>query len=156
MLVGQLQRSIFLQHNTLNLLRDVKRLLLQLSPSSFSPKLTKLSHMDTFKCFKFTRTIVAIASDSHKYLISLHPSMTNVSTAPRYFITPLHASSFSLEIYLITNFLTPEAISTSLLSTPLSHVYNSRTFNEGSASNETSTKLRQRCIFRTFNEGRAL
>ncbi|KAJ0850948.1 hypothetical protein HanPSC8_Chr13g0586681 [Helianthus annuus] len=47
MLYGQLQRLIFSQESISNVLRDVKKLLLQLSLSSFSPKLTKLPQLCT-------------------------------------------------------------------------------------------------------------
>ncbi|KAJ0860303.1 hypothetical protein HanRHA438_Chr13g0622201 [Helianthus annuus] len=70
---GQLQRSIFLQLYTCNILRDVRRLLLQLSSSSssFSPILTKFSHFLTSNVLSFTRILLASASDFTRYLISL-------------------------------------------------------------------------------------
>ncbi|KAJ0717047.1 hypothetical protein HanPI659440_Chr13g0519261 [Helianthus annuus] len=143
---GQLQRSIFLQRDTSNILRDVRRLLLQLSSSSFSPILTKLSHSDTTNFLSFTRILVASASDFTTYLTSSHPSIFNSSTAPRDSITPPHTTSLSPEIPSISNLVTADATSTRLLNTPLSHPLMLRSFNEGSASSVTSTKLGQRYI----------
>ncbi|MFS7926353.1 hypothetical protein Hanom_Chr04g00296071 [Helianthus anomalus] len=77
----------------------------------------------------------------------------NSSTPPRDSITPPHTTSLSPEISHILNLVTAEATSTRLLNTPLSHLYNSRSFNEGSPSSVTSTKLGQQFISRTFNEG---
>ncbi|KAJ0716983.1 hypothetical protein HanPI659440_Chr13g0518591 [Helianthus annuus] len=129
---GQLQRSIFLQSYTFNILRDVRMLLLQLS-SSFSD-------------LSFTRFLLASASDFTRYLISLHNSILNSSTAPRHSITPPHTTSLSPEISLIYNLVTADATSTRLLNTPLSHLLMLRSFNEGSASSVTSTKLGQPVI----------
>ncbi|KAJ0860339.1 hypothetical protein HanRHA438_Chr13g0622561 [Helianthus annuus] len=143
---GQLQRSIFLQLYTSNILRDVRRLLLQLSSSSFSPKLTKLPQPYTPNLLSFTRILLAAASDFTRYLISLQIRMLNSSTAPRYSITPPHTSSLSPEIPFISNLVTAEATSTRLLNTPLSQYFNTRSFNEGSASSVTSTKLGQSFI----------
>ncbi|KAJ0717087.1 hypothetical protein HanPI659440_Chr13g0519681 [Helianthus annuus] len=140
---GQLQRSIFLQLYTSNFLRDVRRLLLQLSSSSFSPILTKFSQCHTSSFLSFTRILLASASDFTRYLISLQLCMLNSSTAPRDSITPPHTTSSSPEITLISNLVTADATSTRLLNTPLSQLTNSRSFNEGSASSVTSTKLGQ-------------
>ncbi|MFS7926348.1 hypothetical protein Hanom_Chr04g00296021 [Helianthus anomalus] len=81
--------------------------------------------------------------------------MCNSSTAPRDSITPPHTTSLSPEISLISNLVTADATSTRLLNTPLSQLYNFRTFNEGSASSVTSTKLGQSNISRKSNEGSA-
>ncbi|MFS7926204.1 hypothetical protein Hanom_Chr04g00294251 [Helianthus anomalus] len=144
---GQLQCSIFLQSVTYNVLRDVRRLLLQLSSSSsFSPILTKLSQPYTPNVLSFTRILLAAASDFTRYLISLHSHICNSSTAPRYSTTPLHTTSLSPEISPIPNLVSPEATSTKLLNTPLSHLLILRSFNEGSASSVTSTKLGQSFI----------
>ncbi|KAJ0860301.1 hypothetical protein HanRHA438_Chr13g0622181 [Helianthus annuus] len=140
---GQLQRSIFLHSFTSNILRDVRRLLLQLSSSSFSPILTKLSQLITTNVLSFTRILLASASNFTRYLISLQLTMLNSSTAPRYSITPLHTTSLSPEIPFISNLVTAEATSTNLLNTPLSHLLMLRSFNEGIASSVTSTKLGQ-------------
>ncbi|KAJ0860269.1 hypothetical protein HanRHA438_Chr13g0621821 [Helianthus annuus] len=142
---GQLQRPIFLQSCTSNLLRDGRRLLLQLSSSSsFSPILTKLSHINTSNVLSFTRILTA--SDFTRYLISLQNNIFNSSTPPRDSITPPHTTSLSPKINDISNLVTADATSTSLLNTPLSHLCNSRSFNEGSASSVTSTKLGQSSI----------
>ncbi|MFS7926230.1 hypothetical protein Hanom_Chr04g00294611 [Helianthus anomalus] len=144
---GQLQRSILLQLLTFNILRDVGRLLLLLSStSSFSPILTKLSQRPIANFLSFTRILVASASDFTRYLISLHFHILNSSTPPRHSITPLHTTSLSPEIPLISNLVTAEATSTRLLNTPLSQLTNSRSFNEGSASRVASTKLGQSFI----------
>ncbi|MFS7926212.1 hypothetical protein Hanom_Chr04g00294381 [Helianthus anomalus] len=142
----QLQRSIFLHRYTFKILRDVRRLLLQLASSSFSPILSKLSQETTSNFLSFTRILHASASDFTRYLISLHSHIFNSSTAPRYSITPLHTTSLSPEIPFISNLVTADATSTSLLSTPLSHLLILRSFNEGSASSVTSTKLVQPVI----------
>ncbi|MFS7926242.1 hypothetical protein Hanom_Chr04g00294761 [Helianthus anomalus] len=89
------------------------------------------------------------------YLISLHADIFNSSTAPRYSVTPPHTTSLSPDISHIINLVTAEATSTRLLNRPLSHVINVRTFNEGSASSVTSTKLGQPYNTRSFNEGSA-
>ncbi|KAF5775379.1 hypothetical protein HanXRQr2_Chr13g0611411 [Helianthus annuus] len=137
---GQLQYSIFLHSYTPNILRDVRRLLLQLSPSSsFSPILTKLSQYNTTSFLSVTRILLASASDFTTYLTSSHPSIFNSSTAPRYSITPPHTSSLSPEIYDIYNLVTADATSTRLLNTPLSHLTMLSSFNEGGASSVTST-----------------
>ncbi|KAJ0482864.1 hypothetical protein HanIR_Chr13g0658641 [Helianthus annuus] len=116
-------------------------------------KRSNLSHSYTSNLLNFTRTLLATASDSHKYLISLHILIFNSSTAPRYFITPLQTTSLSPVIDSIFNLVTAEAISISLLNRPLSHLVIFRTFTEGSVSSVTSTKLGQSHIFRTFNDG---
>ncbi|MFS7925324.1 hypothetical protein Hanom_Chr04g00283471 [Helianthus anomalus] len=67
MLSGQQQRSMFLQCQTSKILRDDKRLLTKLSSAfSFSPKLIKSEQLYTYNSFRFTRTLLASASDSHK------------------------------------------------------------------------------------------
>ncbi|MFS7926265.1 hypothetical protein Hanom_Chr04g00295071 [Helianthus anomalus] len=127
-------------------------LLLHLS-SSFSPKLTKLSHSNTSNFLSFTRILLASASDFTRYLISLQFLMLNSSTAPRDSITPPHTTSLSPEIRSISNLVTSEATSTRLLNIPLSHLSKFRTFNEGSASSVTSTKLGQPFISSFFKRG---
>ncbi|KAJ0478527.1 hypothetical protein HanHA300_Chr13g0501041 [Helianthus annuus] len=150
---GQLQRSIFLQLYTFKILRDDRMLLLQLSSSSFSPKLTKLSHSNTSSFLSVTRILLASASDFTRYLISLQFLMLNSSTAPRDSVTPPHTTSLSPEIRSISNLVTPEATSTRLLNIPLSHLSKFRTFNEGSASSVASTKLGQPFISSFFKRG---
>ncbi|MFS7926098.1 hypothetical protein Hanom_Chr04g00292991 [Helianthus anomalus] len=107
MLFGYLQCSILLQYHILNVLRVVMRLLPH-SSSSFSPSLTIFRHSPTYNFLNFIRALLAFASDSHKYLISLHLIMFKDSTAPRYSITPLHATSLSPRIDSIFNSLTDE------------------------------------------------
>ncbi|KAF5774925.1 hypothetical protein HanRHA438_Chr13g0616811 [Helianthus annuus] len=51
------------------------------------------------------------------------------------------------------NLVTAEAISISLFNRPLSHLAISRTFNEGSASSEISTKLGQNFITSCLRHG---
>ncbi|KAJ0557709.1 hypothetical protein HanIR_Chr07g0328251 [Helianthus annuus] len=85
------------------------------SSSSFSPKLTKFLQQYTCNFFKFTRTLLAFASDSHKYLISLQRNMLSSSTA--------HAAR------------------TKLLSPLSQHPSIFNTLSEGNASSETSLKL---------------
>ncbi|KAJ0483793.1 hypothetical protein HanIR_Chr13g0668601 [Helianthus annuus] len=110
MLFGQHKRSILSQNSISNFLRGDKRSLPVLSSSSsFSPKLTKFLHPDTFNSFKFTRTLLASVFDSHRYLISLQCCMLSSSTAPRYSTTPLHTSSVSPKIDLIFNLVVDEA-----------------------------------------------
>ncbi|KAJ0860250.1 hypothetical protein HanRHA438_Chr13g0621631 [Helianthus annuus] len=141
---GQLQRSIFLHSFTSNIVRDVRRLLLQLSSSSsFSPILTKLSQPYTPNVLSFTRILLASASDFNRYLISLQFDIINSSTPTRDSITPPHTTSLSPEICHIINLVTAEATSTRLLNTPLSHLLMLRSFNKGIASSVTSTKLGQ-------------
>ncbi|MFS7927605.1 hypothetical protein Hanom_Chr04g00311091 [Helianthus anomalus] len=118
-------------------------------------KRSKLSHLYISNVLNFTRTLLATASDSHKYLISLHVHIFNSSTAPRYFIKPLQTTSLSPVIDSIFNLVTADAISITLLIRPPSHLAISTTFNEGSASSVTSTKFGQLYISRTFNEGSA-
>ncbi|KAJ0860121.1 hypothetical protein HanRHA438_Chr13g0620291 [Helianthus annuus] len=97
MLPGQMQRSIFLQRHTSNIVRDDRKLLLQFF-TSFSPNLTILSQLSNFNFLNFTRNLLATASDSHKYRIALQSVMVNSSTALRCLITSLHSTSISLEI----------------------------------------------------------
>ncbi|KAJ0717177.1 hypothetical protein HanPI659440_Chr13g0520661 [Helianthus annuus] len=92
----------------LNVLRVVMRLRPQ-SSSSFSPSLTKFSHLIKRNSLNFVRALLAFASDSHKYLISLHLLMDKTSTPPRYSITRLHTTSLSPNIDSILNSLTDEA-----------------------------------------------
>ncbi|MFS7926403.1 hypothetical protein Hanom_Chr04g00296651 [Helianthus anomalus] len=66
-----------------------------------------LSQNHTFNSLNFKRTL--LASGSHKYLISLHLSMLNSSTDPRYSIIPFHTTSLSPEIDSISNLVTDEA-----------------------------------------------
>ncbi|KAJ0860667.1 hypothetical protein HanRHA438_Chr13g0626111 [Helianthus annuus] len=110
MLFGQHKRSILSQFCTFKILRDDRRLLPILSSSSsFSPKLTKILHPDTFSSFKFTRTLLASAFDSHRYLISSQFCMHSSSTAPKFTMTPLHTSSVSPKIDSISNLMVDEA-----------------------------------------------
>ncbi|KAL4567630.1 hypothetical protein LXL04_023219 [Taraxacum kok-saghyz] len=88
MLSGQLKTSMLSHPTTSILLRDVR--LLPQSSSSFSPNLTNFEHQYTFNFLKFKRTLLAFASDSHKYLISLHVLRLTSSTAPRCSTTPPH------------------------------------------------------------------
>ncbi|MFS7925643.1 hypothetical protein Hanom_Chr04g00287471 [Helianthus anomalus] len=53
--------------------------------------------------FKFTRTLLASASDSHRYLIPSQFMIFTVSITPKFSITPLHTSSVSPKIDLIFN-----------------------------------------------------
>ncbi|MFS7925650.1 hypothetical protein Hanom_Chr04g00287581 [Helianthus anomalus] len=100
---------MLLHKKTSNTLRDDRRLLPKLIISSFSPKLTRFEQSFTSNFFKFTRTLLASASDSHKYLISLHSSMLISSTAPMCSITPLHTSYVSPETELISSIVIDEA-----------------------------------------------
>ncbi|KAJ0860644.1 hypothetical protein HanRHA438_Chr13g0625881 [Helianthus annuus] len=130
MLFGQHTCSILSHDVIYNFLRDDRRLLPILSSSSsFSPK--------------FTRTLLASASDSHRYLISSQSSMLSSSTAPKFSMTPLHTSSVSPKIDLIFNLVVDEAARTRLLSTLSPHPSIFNTLSEGNASSETSTKLGQ-------------
>ncbi|KAJ0860761.1 hypothetical protein HanRHA438_Chr13g0627131 [Helianthus annuus] len=110
MLFGQHTRSILSHKSITNFLRDDRRSLPVLSSSSsFSPKLTNFSHPDTSNSFKFTRTLLASASDSHRYLISSQFCMHSSSTAPKFTMTPLHTSSVSPKIDPISNLVVDEA-----------------------------------------------
>ncbi|KAJ0483782.1 hypothetical protein HanIR_Chr13g0668491 [Helianthus annuus] len=110
MLFGQHTHPILSHDCISNFLRDDRRLLPMLSSSSsFSPKLTNFLQYITFNSFKSTRTLLASASDSHRYLISSQSCMLSSSTAPRYSITPLHTSSVSPKIDLIFNLVVDEA-----------------------------------------------
>ncbi|KAJ0851476.1 hypothetical protein HanPSC8_Chr13g0592601 [Helianthus annuus] len=110
MLFGQHTRSILSHDCISNFLRDGRRLLPMLSSSSsFSSKLTRFLHLYTFSSFKFTRTLLASASDSHRYLISSQYFMLSFSTAPKFSITPLHTSSVSPKIDPISISVVDEA-----------------------------------------------
>ncbi|KAM0009695.1 hypothetical protein Hdeb2414_s0086g00784221 [Helianthus debilis subsp. tardiflorus] len=110
MLFGQHKHSILSHDCIYKILRDDKRSLPVLSSSSsFSPKLTNFSHSYTHSSFKFTRTLLASASDSHRYLISSHFCMNSSSTATKFTMTPLHTSSVSPKIDLIFNLMVDEA-----------------------------------------------
>ncbi|KAJ0483731.1 hypothetical protein HanIR_Chr13g0667941 [Helianthus annuus] len=144
MLFGQHKRSILSHDFISNFLRDDRRLLPMLSSSSsFSPKLTIFLHLDTSNSFKFVRTLLASASDSHRYLISSQSCMLSSSTAPKFAITPLHTSSVSPKIDPISISVVDEAARTRLLSTLSQHLYILKTLSEGNASSETSIKLGQ-------------
>ncbi|KAJ0851095.1 hypothetical protein HanPSC8_Chr13g0588371 [Helianthus annuus] len=125
MLTGQQQLTIFSQLHTSNFVRDVRKLPQQL-PSSFSPKLNNFSQRSTFNFLKFTKSLPASASDSHKYLISLHSCMINSSTFPRYPVIPLNTTSSSPVISFSIKMLTDEATFTTFLNTLLSHSIISR------------------------------
>ncbi|MFS7926028.1 hypothetical protein Hanom_Chr04g00292141 [Helianthus anomalus] len=107
-LFGHLQCSILSQSSMINDLRAVMRSRPQ-SSSSFSPSLTIFRHSSTLNFLNFLRALLAFASDSHKYLISLHLIINKTSTPPRYSITPLHATSLSRNIDSIFNSLIDEA-----------------------------------------------
>ncbi|KAJ0860745.1 hypothetical protein HanRHA438_Chr13g0626961 [Helianthus annuus] len=142
MLFGQHTRSILSQNSISNFLRGDKRSLPVLSSSSsFSPKLTNFLHPNTFNSFKFTRTLLASASDSHRYLISSQFCMHSSSTAPKFTMTPLHTSSVTPKIDSIFNLVFDEAARTRLLSTLSPHPSILKTLSEGNASSETSIKL---------------
>ncbi|KAJ0860758.1 hypothetical protein HanRHA438_Chr13g0627101 [Helianthus annuus] len=109
MLFGQHKRSILSHESIYNILRDDKRSLPVLSSSSsFSPKLTKFLQHHTFNSFKFTRTLLAFASDSHRYLISSQYCMHSSSTAQKFTMTDLHTSSVSPKIDLISSLVVDE------------------------------------------------
>ncbi|MFS7925402.1 hypothetical protein Hanom_Chr04g00284481 [Helianthus anomalus] len=109
MLFGQHKRSI-LSECIYSILRDDRRLLPMLSSSSsFSPKLTNFLHPTTFNFFKFTKTLLASASDSHRYLISSQSCMLSSSDAPKFSITPLHTSSVSPKIDPVSTSVVDEA-----------------------------------------------
>ncbi|MFS7925361.1 hypothetical protein Hanom_Chr04g00283931 [Helianthus anomalus] len=142
MLFGQHTRSILSHECIFNILRDDRRLFPMLSSSSsFSPKLTNFLQYITFNSFKFVRTLLASASDSHRYLISSQCCIRSCSTAPKFSITSLHTSSVSPKIVPISSLVVDEAALTRLLNILSQHPSIFKTLSEGNALSETSIKL---------------
>ncbi|PWA97530.1 transmembrane and coiled-coil domain-containing protein 4 [Artemisia annua] len=136
--IGSVARSVAVAASL-----GVRMLLAIVLGSSFSPKFTNSSQNHTANFLKFTRTLLAFASDSHKYLISLHSPIVTSSTAPRCSMTSLHTSSVSPKIPSILNLVTDEATRIRLLNTLSPQFFISRILNEGSGLSETTAKLGQ-------------